>query len=318
MLEPTALASLGGTALAARCEDIDRLVRRAALESLAHLEPLQLCAHDDALVGRLRDVDWAVREAALRVLSQLPPQELGANADALAERLDDSEWLVRRQAVMALSRTPPEQLARHLASLLVRLEDSYRDELGVMPVRVAVVKVLGKLPPALLNSGAASSLVRRLKDIDPTVRRAALDALAHLPPRALATHGPTVNAMLADCHAGVRVGAARFLARLPPATLERHTDALLLAATTDDAQPPLDSPAPDFIISGHAAAFAAASCRSCATRTCASVASRLAASVSACTSATRPRAELRAPSLSTRSFVAASRVSANHVVNAEE
>jgi len=237
MLEPTALASLGGTALAARCEDIDRLVRRAALESLAHLEPLQLCAHDDALVGRLRDVDWAVREAALRVLSQLPPQELGAHADALAERLDDSEWLVRRQAVMALSRTPPEQLARHLASLLVRLEDSYRDELGVMPVRVAVVKVLGKLPPALLNSGAASSLVRRLKDIDPTVRRAALDALAHLSPRALATHGPTVNAMLADCHAGVRVGAARFLARLPPATLERHTDALLLAATTDDAQP---------------------------------------------------------------------------------
>ena len=236
-LEPTALASFGGTALAARCEDIDRLVRRAAVESLAHLEPLQLCAHDDALVGRLRDIDWAVREAALRVLSQLPPQELGVHADALAERLDDSEWLVRRQAVLALSRTPPEQLAHHLASLLVRLEDSYRDELGVMPVRVAVVKVLGKLPPALLNSGAASSLVRRLKDIDPTVRRAALDALAHLPPRALTTHGPTVNAMLADCHAGVRVGAAHFLARLPTDALERHTDALLLAATTDDAQP---------------------------------------------------------------------------------
>jgi hypothetical protein len=43
--------------------------------------------------------------------------------------------------------------------------------------------------------------------------------------------------MLADCHAGVRVGAAHVLARLPPDALERHTDALLLAATTDDAQP---------------------------------------------------------------------------------
>ncbi|KAM0737944.1 hypothetical protein ACQRIT_007948 [Beauveria bassiana] len=205
--------------VAARLDDDDEDVRRAAVEALGRRSELPEAVLK-AVAARLNDGDWYVRYAAVKALggrSELPEAVL----IAVAARLNDGKKKVRHTAAEALGGRSelPEAV---LTAVAARLDD---DDDGV---RYAAVKALGgqsELPEAVLTAVAAW-----LNDDDVDVRGAAVIALSRrleLPEAVL----KAVAARLNDGKGYVRGTAVEALGRrseLPEAVLKA------IAARLDD------------------------------------------------------------------------------------
>jgi len=108
-------AEAHGAAVAARLEDANEYVRRAAVETLGKLPAEALAAHGAAVVAKLEDAEGYVRMAAVQTLGKLPAEAHGA---AVAARLEDANEYVRRAAVETLGKLPAEALAAHGAAVV--------------------------------------------------------------------------------------------------------------------------------------------------------------------------------------------------------
>ena len=75
-----------GLDAAAKLEDSECGVRRAAVQTLGQLPPEVLAAHAAAVVAKLEHSDSDVRQAAVEMLGQLPPEVLAAHAAAVVAK----------------------------------------------------------------------------------------------------------------------------------------------------------------------------------------------------------------------------------------
>ena len=92
--------------LGLQLEDSDVNVRKAALETLAKLDPAPLARHADAVVERLQDSDSFVRLEALATLCKLERATFAQHAIHVLEVLEDDEGHVRKEAMRMLLALP--------------------------------------------------------------------------------------------------------------------------------------------------------------------------------------------------------------------
>jgi len=205
-------------AVAAKLEDSNEYVRRAAVETLGKLDLADLAQHQQALAKAAKeDKDYDVQIAARVVMHKLEPA--AGHMDAVVAKLEHSYWGVRNAAVEALSKLDSAALAQHGAALVAKLEDP------VSSVRRTAVETLGKLEPAALAPHGAA-VVARLEDSDSGVREAAVQTLGELEPAALAQHGAALVAKLEDSPWIVGKAVVETLGKLEPTALTQHGAAL--------------------------------------------------------------------------------------------
>jgi HEAT repeat protein len=179
-------------ALVAAVADVSLDVARAALRRLV---PLAGPAEIDSLRSRMLELDIGIVgdvAAALRELGDAAASRVAVAA------LADGSGFKRQKAAVAL---------RELRDLETRepLHAALLD--GEAAVRRSAVEALGQLPPYRNTNEALESI---LHDFDPSVRAAAVTALAALDEQASSSLQPTV----VDSHASVRRAAAAANARL--------------------------------------------------------------------------------------------------------
>lgn len=248
--------------LVARLEDVEADVRGAAAAALGGLVGLPIRSDAiDALVARLADEEWVVRAATAESLGALSSALDDRGIAALSFRLRDDQADVRRAAAEALGRTPFDRSApavRAVCRLVLDPDPTVRlaavEALGGLSratvqvlsslergaadpewdVRRAVVVALGRLGQAGSGDALASLLLYCEAEVEPELRRAAVEALA-----GCSTHDANIPAQLAvfidDADPGVRCAAAAGLGRAAEVPLEEALAALLRC---------LDDPAP--------------------------------------------------------------------------
>jgi HEAT repeat protein len=217
------LASCGPAALTYLIEgltDADPLVRAECAKSVGLLHEVSATSKVAALA---RDADPAVRREAV-----LAAAALGDTAPVTAGLNDDSELVKQAALTVAVTPEQAEQIARMFPKLPDRLQPLALAALGRMravryadlvasqlhagiAIRAAAVEALGKMK-ATEQGQAVTAL---LKDVNPTVRREAMLALANLVP-------PTSQQSLAittlnDPDPTVRQAAAQVLQGAPTA-----------------------------------------------------------------------------------------------------
>lgn len=147
------------------------LVSHAAIEVLIKIpNPNEIVINK--LVDRLQDEkDSEVRSKIVEALGKL--RHLNSDAiSKLVNGLNDESWSVRYEAVQALGRIA--SIEADVISKLVKMQD--KDS----AVRQAVIEVLGKLPH--LDKNVMNKLLDGLKDEEPLVRSAAVQALGNTIP----------------------------------------------------------------------------------------------------------------------------------------
>jgi beta-lactamase regulating signal transducer with metallopeptidase domain len=170
-------------ALVGALRDTDAGVRRAAAQSLGHLEDARAV---DGLVAALGDGDAEVRVAAVQALGQI--EDVRA-AGPLAARLGQARGEERVAIAQALGEIEDPSSAPALARLL---EDEQTE------VRKAAAQALGQLD----LTAAPPELIEALSDPDPEVRRSAVYAAGQMEdPRTV----PVFRRILADPEADLQL-----------------------------------------------------------------------------------------------------------------
>lgn len=150
--------STATSALVRLLDDDSRGVRVTALGSLAGFRDSSFAPN---IIGRLSDADRNVRVAAASALASVGGSQA---AEALAARVADNgeEWGVRQAALLALARVDPARYATASAPWAAS-QDVFE--------RITAVNGWGSIP-----GGDAARYGAALRDSDPRVRTAALDA----------------------------------------------------------------------------------------------------------------------------------------------
>lgn len=128
--------------------------------------------------------------------------------DKAYRRLEDKSAKVRQRAVQALAHAVQRGDEVAIGAVGLLLEDPSA------VVRGTVVKVFSRVPRGEAADAAVLVVCPHLESRDPDVRRAAVEALAHV---ASEHHGvePALRARVEDTNSHVRLAATEVLARLP-------------------------------------------------------------------------------------------------------
>ena len=154
--------------------------------------------------------------------------ELPGHAAAIVAKLEDSHEWVRIAAVKTLGELEPAVLAPHAAAVAAKLEDS--DAIAYAGRRWRRWASWSRRPSR--STRPPSSPSSRTPMVH--VRWAALETLGKLEPAALAQHAAAVVAKLEDCRLGVRRAALETLGKLEPAALAQHAAAIVAKLEDSD------------------------------------------------------------------------------------
>mmetsp|Transcript_2130 Transcript_2130/g.5399 ORF Transcript_2130/g.5399 Transcript_2130/m.5399 type:complete len:464 (+) Transcript_2130:57-1448(+) len=160
-------------AVAARLEDTDWGVRRAAMDTMAK----RAAPNDEATISAakklLLDQMGTVRESAIKAIAALVPSGSQEAIDWIAPRLDDWHESVRRAAVVGVAKIAEKGNAR-----AIELETASCDDRSWI-VRKAATDSLAKTATCE-DLPALRKLSRMLEDFDPLPRMAAIYGIAEL------------------------------------------------------------------------------------------------------------------------------------------
>ena len=241
-LRETAIAALGAVggpaaveALGGMVADDRSSVRQAAVTALVRAAGREAVP---ALSRALAHRDPTTRRCAADALGTLREP---AAADAVKAALADSDKTVREAGVRALASIGTPEAASALVAGLGRGDRDLQAAIGAAlrsfdwtPVQASdhvVHAVLhGRFDEATAHGAAAvEPLVAMLADLDPSMRRGALEALGRL---GEARTAPAIGAAFKDRDAAVRQAAAEALAAIGPAAADTVVEALGDRATT--------------------------------------------------------------------------------------
>lgn len=216
------------------CAD-DADIRKAALQTLAGVEPETIAEHAAAIAKALDDVHPAIREAAIETLGKQSKKDLSLYVAPLVAMIGDRNDDVRRAAVDVVTRLEPEMLTTQVSALVRWLDGATEEE--EWRVRECAADVLVHLPPASLPSAEADAVARQLEDQDWFIRKAACDLLAKLEkPAALVLHAPAIARRLADAEEDVRMAALRALSLLEPQDLAEYASVVARQLSAEEAR----------------------------------------------------------------------------------
>jgi len=179
-LEPAVLLNRYASAIAARIEDSDWMVRKVALEILQ--APELLCLYADAVVARLKDDVWIIRMKAASMLTGLGPTMLEKYVDTLSALLKDDIFEVRAAAVRTLSEIESARPLTCAEIVYPLLKDAHCD------VRGAAVGFYHNAA-SWVRAMFADDIAEMLNDVDRMVQGAALELLGSLDPELLTESG---------------------------------------------------------------------------------------------------------------------------------
>lgn len=150
----------------------------------------------DLLLALFSDSQATVRQRAAKALGEL--QEAALYVDHLAVLLDDPVPAVQAQALQSMEKCGEE--AHSYAAIVCRMA---LQKNGNSSVRSSALKTLGSMSGA---AAFASEVASSFEDSDPTIRAAALEAMAHFGEEAQ-EHLMEVELLRSDPHQAVRQAA---------------------------------------------------------------------------------------------------------------
>ena len=159
------------------------------------------------------------------------PEELEAHALPIVKLLREKEPTVRRAALDALAALTPPELSKHTNAMVPCLRDS--DE----SVRQACVAALGNvLKDALaLEASSIGNILENASQF-PYVKRASVQALAHLDAGKLQQYVPLLLQNIVDKHVYVRRAVVQALGELHAASLLPHAKVVVRALEDSDGE----------------------------------------------------------------------------------
>ena len=159
------------------------------------------------------------------------PEELEAHALPIVKLLREKEPTVRRAALDALAALTPPELSKHTNAMVPCLRDS--DE----SVRQACVAALGNvLKDALaLEASSIGNILENASQF-PYVKRASVQALAHLDAGKLQQYVPLLLQNIVDKHGYVRRAVVQALGELHAASLLPHAKVVVRALEDSDGE----------------------------------------------------------------------------------